>query len=207
MIGAVAGTKLSSKFGLQGKCKLKNPSKILNAARSGLSKVKSGASKIISKTKQVISKGKKYKSTIKKVMKRVATEGAKGGAKGAAEGYVQSKLTGDDTKKGTISGLASGVIGGVMGTPRDKITKESLKWAYTGVTGFVSSALGSLSVGDKPTWRDMSAGVIQSYIGDGLSTLSDNEGIAQSMVQGVVGWTGTVFDFAIGLGTKYIGSN
>ena len=86
VIGAVAGTKLSSKFGLQGKCKLPNPSKILNAARSGLSKVKSGASKIISKTKQVISKGKKYKSTIKKVMKRVATEGAK------AELKVQFKV-------------------------------------------------------------------------------------------------------------------
>ena len=207
MIGAVAGTKLSSKFGLQGKCKLKNPSKILNAARSGLSKVKSGASKIISKTKQVISKGKKYKSTIKKVMKRVATEGAKGGAKGAAEGYVQSKLTGDDTKKGTISGLASGVIGGVMRTPRDKFTKQSYKWLYTGATGVASSFAGSLSIGDRPTIKEGIAGVAQSYIGEGLSMLSDNTGITHSMAQGVVGWTGIVFDFAVGIGASCFGSN
>ena len=204
VVGGLVGAYVPA---LVGKCKLPNPSKILNAARSGLSKVKSGASKIISKTKQVISKGKKYKSTIKKVMKRVATEGAKGGAKGATEGYVQSKLTGDDTKKGTISGLASGVIGGVMGTQRDKFTKQSFKWAYTGSTGFVSSALGSLSVGAWPTIKEGIAGAAQSYIGDGLSMLSDNTGITHSMAQGVVGWTGTVFDFAIGVGASCFGSN
>ena len=207
VIGAVAGTKLSSKFGLQGKCKLPNPSKILNAARSGLSKVKSGASKIISKTKQVISKGKKYKSTIKKVMKRVATEGAKGGAKGAAEGYVQSKLTGDDTKKGITSGFFSGAVGGMMGAYRDEVTKQSLKWLYTGATGIASSAVGNLSVGDWPTIKDSIAGAAQSYIGDGLSMLSDSAGITHSMAQGVVGWTGTVFDFAIGVGASCFGSN
>ena len=203
----MAGTKLSSKFGLQGKCKLKNPSKILNAARSGLSKVKSGASKIISKTKQVISKGKKLQSIVKKGMNQAAKESLKGGAKGAAEGYVQSKLTGDDTKKGITSGFFSGAVGGMMGAYRDEVTKQSLKWLYTGATGIASSAVGNLSVGDWPTIKDSIAGAAQSYIGDGLSMLSDSAGITHSMAQGVVGWTGTVFDFAIGVGASCFGSN
>ena len=141
VIGAVAGTKLSSKFGLQGKCKLPNPSKVLNAARSGLSKVKSGASKIISKTKQVISKGKKYKSTIKKVMKRVATEGAKGGAKGAAEGYVQSKMADQDAKQGVISGGISGMLtGGISSVvPLKGITKYAFNGTVNATVGGLMS--------------------------------------------------------------------
>ena len=207
MIGAVAGTKLSSKFGLQGKCKLPNPSKILNAARSGLSKVKSGASKIISKTKQVISKGKELRKIVKKGMKRAAKESLKGGAKGAAEGYVQSKLTDGDTKKGTTSGFFGGVVGGMMGAYRDEFTKQSIKWLYTGATGIASSVVGNLSLGDRPTIKDGIAGAVQSYIGDGLSMLSDNAGITHSMAQGVVGWTGTVFDFAVGIGASCFSSN
>ena len=202
MIGAVAGTKLSSKFGLQGKCKLKNPSKILNAARSGLSKVKSGASKIISKTKQVISKGKKYKSTIKKVMKRVATEGAKGGAKGAAEGYVQSKLSGDDSKQGVVSGAVSGAVGGIFGVigSAANISQKGklVQGTWNILTGAGSSYLGSRMSQGNFRSKDALIGGAQSIFESGFSQLTNGLEISNPIVNGMINWAGYIPSFTLG---------
>ena len=202
VIGAVAGTKLSSKFGLQGKCKLKNPSKILNAARSGLSKVKSGASKIISKTKQVISKGKKYKSTIKKVMKRVATEGAKGGAKGAAEGYVQSKLSGDDSKQGVVSGAVSGAVGGIFGVigSAANISQKGklVQGTWNILTGAGSSYLGSRMSQGNFRSKDALIGGAQSIFESGFSQLTNGLEISNPIVNGMINWAGHIPSFTLG---------
>lgn len=192
MIGAVAGTKLSSKFGLQGKCKLPNPSKILNAARSGLSKVKSGASKIISKAKQVISKGKKYKSTIKKVMKRVATSAAKGGAESA----IQSKMTNSNVKNGTISGMISGAISGLGGT--------GFAVAGSAIGGFVNKKLDGKQNFSSVAYGVMSGGM-QWMIGASelsfpvSSTGTSLDFITKIGVNGMIGLTNKTIGFAANL--------
>ena len=203
VIGAVAGTKLSSKFGLQGKCKLPNPSKVLNAARSGLSKVKSGASKIISKTKQVISKGKKYKSTIKKVMKRVATEGAKGGVEGA----IQNKLADKDVKKGFVSGMISGAVSSTVGAIgewkglADK--KKVIQYGATALNSLFSNAVGALATeGTLPGICSNVTSASQSILSMGMDTLTEGLQNINPIAKGMLKWSSIVPEFTLG----YIGT-
>ena len=186
VVGGLVGAYVPA---LVGKCKLPNPSKILNAARSGLSKVKSGASKIISKTKQVISKGKKYKSTIKKVMKRVATSAAKGGAESA----IQSKMTNSNVKNGTISGMISGAMSGLGGT--------GFAVAGSAIGGFTNQKLDGNSW-EKGSEYGMLAGVAQATLGKiniAASLPNSNsslETLSNIVVGGTVGLTNQVIGFA-----------